>query len=204
MPPPPQLAICHADVEQAVNSESMMSKRKRTSGYALWSKNHKDLIKSRMAPGATGIRAYGAAAGQLWRDLNPQLKMHYNELARNQDTTTAESPVGPLIASAASVMPPSSSVSALVESVAAPTRSDDTASACPVRSDTPTPVQRTSPLDLSEDEDAPEPGEEGVQPTPPQAAPHYSEEPPPRFSRLEALRARVLNRIRAQSAGNNG
>jgi len=204
VPPPPQLAASPADAERAATDDNKTGKKKKTSGYALWVKDHKSEIKSNTAPGATSIRAFGAAAGLLWRNVEPQLKAHYNDAARNQTSTASEIASEPVIARAAPTMPPSSPVSAVVGSTHTLGQLGTTAPKCRTRSLPPTLSTRVSPLDMSDDEAVPEPGEEDVQPTPPQAAPPYREEPPPRFSRLEALKARVLNRIRAQSASGDG
>ena len=205
MPPPPPATGSSDSVHYAVEDKS---KKKRVSGYTLWSRSHKEQIKSHMAPGAVGIRAYGAAAGQLWKDEDPQVKANYNEMASRTAHPNPEVAVETVVGRTPPVAPSALPARAEPASIASPRRSRDTAP------DRPAPLQplsrkppvkavNMSTLDMSEDEFTPEPGWDGIQASRPEAAPPYRVEPPQRFSRLEALKARVLNRIRAQSTDRN-
>jgi len=209
VPPPPPATGSVGSAHCAVDDNN---KKRRVSGYTLWSRSHKEQIKSHVTPGAVGIRAYGAAAGQLWRDEDPQIKASFNDLA-SRNASSSDVAVGPVVVRtqpvAPSVLPSALPSGAESASTELPRRSSDTAL------DRPAPLQplssrplakaaNKSTLDMSEDEFMPEPGWDGVQASCPEAAPPYRVEPLQRFSRLEALKARVLSRIRAKSTDHNG
>ena len=200
--PPPAPAGYSCD--EVHNDVEAKSKKKRVSGYTLWTSSHKELIKNHMAPGAVGIRAFGAAAGKLWQNAEPQIKEHFKEMASKLAQPNPEEALEIVVACtppAASSALPAHAGSACIE---APRRSGDTAPDRPApllqpNPRAPTRTTRRSPLDLSEDEFEHEPGREELQTSHLEAAPPYRAEPPQRFSRLEALKARVLSRIRANS-----
>jgi len=206
VPPPPPATGSPDSVHYVVEDNS---KKKRVSGYTLWSRSHKEQIKSHMAPGAVGIRAYGAAAGQLWKDEDPQVKASYNVQASRATHPNPEVAVVSVAGRTPPVAPSALPARAEPASIASPRRSSGTAldrlaPLQPLSCKPPVKARNLSTLDMSEDEFMPEPGWDGIQASRPEAAPPYRVEPPQRFSRLEALKARVLNRIRAQSADHNG
>jgi len=174
--PPPPPAICSLD--EAHNDLEAMSKKKRVSGYTLWTSSHKEQIKNHMAPGTVGIRAFGAAAGQLWKSAEPQVKAYYKDMASKLAQPNPEEALEHVVGSTPPVAPSALPAHAGPASIDPPRRSRDTAP------DRPAPLQQLTPrapvrsarrstLDMSEDDNEPEPGWEELQ-TPTQMRPRHT------------------------------
>jgi len=79
--PPPQYT--HEGPKARTHDEVVNARTKRISGYTLWVKANTETIKGRMMPGVRGLKAFGAAAGTLWKELDEDTRNRFKAAAAN-------------------------------------------------------------------------------------------------------------------------
>jgi len=193
---PPPACLTEAANAPGPSTQVGPSKPRKISGYRIWTRLNGDRIRSEAA--CSGMKAFGAAAGRLWKSLDDSEREAFNKMAAEQHRATNVASPEPPEAGACldqQTREPQPQPAEPLKDTDPPRSTSSHAKGPTTGQLRPLPVAqnvetatRKSGLDESDGEFGfPEPGaREGG-------------EPELRKSRLEAVRERILNRIRARA-----